>query len=211
MFDVPPGHLGVVIKDHKPLLLEGTAQDPPFRLERDQRLDVVPHDPRERQVGDRRHQVAEQHGALAARLQQDALMVRCVAGGGNDPDPGDDIALAVHEVESTRFVDRHEVVVEVAGRRSLVDVRRVVVLTGLHDIPGVGEGQANRTLTVPIGIAAGMIEVQVRVDHDRDVIGRESRGLEPVLEGGAPIGTAVLNAVNVLKLRRLPCCRVPSR
>ena len=56
--------------------------------------------------------------------------------------PGDDLALAVDEIEPAGLGERHEVVREVARRGALVRVRRAVVLAALHDVARVRERTA---------------------------------------------------------------------
>ena len=64
--DAPEADDGVVLEEHGPPVLLCPAQQAPLALQRRQRLDVVPHDPGEREVRARRDDVAEEAEALLA-------------------------------------------------------------------------------------------------------------------------------------------------
>ena len=64
MFNASPRNGSIVLEDHEPLLVERLLEDLALGLETDQRLYVVPHDPRERQVRMRRNDIPEVEGAL---------------------------------------------------------------------------------------------------------------------------------------------------
>ena len=67
---------------------------------------------------------------------------------------------------------------QVAGAGALVGVAGELELVALHDIGGVGEGQAWRGggSAAPQGIAPGMVEMQVGVDHPAHLLRPMPRG-----------------------------------
>src|SRR6266567_5469735 len=106
-------HLGIVLEAEQPPLRFGLLVQMALRLERHEGLEVISHDPGEREVGRGRDQVRDEAGPLAAALEQDRLVIRHVAGGGETANPRERLRWAVHERE------RHgvEVGCEVARRR----------------------------------------------------------------------------------------------
>ncbi|MBA3466516.1 MAG: hypothetical protein H0T21_03840, partial [Gemmatimonadaceae bacterium] len=48
-----------MLENEQPVLIDGLLEDPPLRLKRDQWLDVVAHDPRQRQVRVSWNEIAE--------------------------------------------------------------------------------------------------------------------------------------------------------
>ena len=65
MLNVPPRNRSVVLEYHQPPLLHGLLQNASLGFESNQRLDVVAHDPRQRQMGMRRDEIAQIERALA--------------------------------------------------------------------------------------------------------------------------------------------------
>src|SRR5690606_16525088 len=140
--------------------------------------------PGEREVSCRGDEVRKVEGALPARLDEDPLMEGYVAGSRDDGDPRHYLALPLHQIEAPRLVDRDEVVREVRGGGALVRVRGEFVLAALHDVAGVGEREANATVRVTVGVPSPVIEVQVRVDDDRHILGAVPSRADPRLECG---------------------------
>jgi hypothetical protein len=67
---------------------------------------------------------------------------------------------------------------------------RVFHLSPMRDVSGIRKGGQHTSLGIvrrDVGAAAGMIKVEVGVDHDRDVIGAEAEGGDRVLERGASV------------------------
>src|SRR5687768_10362309 len=114
MHDSSPGERRVVLEDQEPLFISGATQVFALRLERHERLDVVAHDPWEREVSSGRHEVAEVERSLAARLEERALVMRRGAGCTHDADPRDDLTVAFDEIEEARFSYRLVIVREIA-------------------------------------------------------------------------------------------------
>ena len=76
------------------------------------------------------------------------------------------------------------------------------MFTALHDVSRVGERRPNIAGGIAPGVAAGMIKMQVRIDHERDIIGREARLHDAGFEGRPSRQSVVLNAIDFLELRR---------
>src|SRR5690349_6020439 len=86
-----------------------------------------------------------------------------------------DLLLSTHKIEPVGLGEWNEVVGEIASRRALVGVRRILVLATLHDVARIGESGPHRTRVVAKRIPAGVIEVQMRVDHERYVSRRNTQ------------------------------------
>src|SRR5689334_10966635 len=102
-------------------------------------------------------------------------MPRRVPGRVHRPNSGDDLALPLDEIVSVRLGERDEVVWEVTPGRTLVRVGRELVLARLNDVPRVHECWTETAVGLEHQIAAGVIEVQVRVDDERDVFGTNAK------------------------------------
>src|SRR5687768_951494 len=107
--------------------------------------------------------------------------MRGVAGCRQDADSGNDLLLSAHDLEAPRGADRLPVIREIARRGSFVGVRRPVQLALLHDVARVAEAQPDLTALVLPRVAAGMVEMQVAVDDERNVVHRKSELREPLL------------------------------
>ncbi len=92
-----------------------------------------------------------------------------MARGRDHADAAHDLPLAVHEIEPVLGRDWREVVREIAGRRPLVRVRRVDVFPALHHVAGIREREAWLAPALDERVAAAVVEVEVRIDHDPDV------------------------------------------
>src|SRR5690348_7038280 len=84
-------------------------------------------------------------------------------------DPRDDLVLALDEIVSIRFGEGDEVVREIAAGRTLVRVGSELVLALLNDVFRINERWTEAAVRFEHQVAAGMIEVQVGVDDERDV------------------------------------------
>src|ERR1043166_3649857 len=127
-------------------------------------------------------------------------MVGRVARRRNQRDPADDLLLAIDEVVPAGLGDRDEVVIEVAGRRAFVGMGSIVVLTLLDDISGLRKRELHLPRRALAGIAAGVVEMQMRVDHQRDVRRRMTEFREAILEPRQSGLATVFDAVNVVEL-----------
>ena len=102
--------------------------------------------------------------------------------------------------------DRLEVVGEIARAGALVGVPGELELPLLHHVGGVGERGPHVAprvvlqLGVQRGVAAGVIEVEVGVDHPAHVARQDARRRERVLELGRALEPLVLDTVDVEEL-----------
>src|SRR5689334_11293547 len=87
----------IMFEEQQPLLLEGQVQDPSFRLQCLDREQIVTHDVGERQMRNRRDQIAEEEGSLPFRLNLDTSMTARVAGSDHGSDAGEYFRIAVQE------------------------------------------------------------------------------------------------------------------
>ncbi len=110
------------------------------------------------------------------------------------------IALAQHQLELPRCLDRQIVAIEVAGRCALVRVQRVVVLAALDEVPRLRKRELELSIGVEPGVAAGVIKVEMRVDDDADVLRPHTGLTQSVLEQSLAFRALVLDAVDVLEL-----------
>src|SRR5438067_1873713 len=118
-------------------------------------------------------------------------VARCMDGA----DAGNDLAIALDEIEPVRLGERHEVVREVAAGCPLVRVRREPVLPPLDDVPRLRERWANAAVAVAHGVATGVVEVEVSIDDQCHVLGPEADVEEAVLECRRSALASVLDAV----------------
>src|SRR5881397_752260 len=126
----PRHHGGVVLEPQQPAFGFGPAVQPASRLERDERLQIVSHDPWERQMRAGRHQVREEAGALTAALHQHRLMVGDVTRGRQAANPGHHLGFAGYQVEGYPL----EIGRQIARRGALVPVTRKLELALLHHV-----------------------------------------------------------------------------
>ena len=162
-----------MLEDQQPPLGLRLLIDAPSRLERDERLQVIAHDPRQRQMRNGGHQVGDETGLLARALEQDRLVIGHMTGCRDPADAGQDFGVAVDQLE------RHarEVVWQVTARGALIGVRGKVQLAALHDVACVRKCES-----LARQVAAGVIEMQVRVDDPADVVGTVSQFGQRVFE-----------------------------
>ena len=123
-----------------------------------------------RQVRRRRHQIGDEHRAsvppIRCRRSDDARCGRRSA----HPHARHDRLVIVDQLQHAGLGERHEVVRQVAGAVALVRMRRVLPLAAADDVAGARERGRKRAGRVAHREAAGMIEVQVRGEHDVDVL-----------------------------------------
>src|SRR5438105_2718551 len=84
----PRNHRRVVLEEQQPRLRLRPLVQAALRLERHQRLQVVAHDPRQRQAGGGRHQVRPEADAVPGALDQDRLVKGDVPRRGEAADAG---------------------------------------------------------------------------------------------------------------------------
>src|SRR5437764_264457 len=147
-------------------------------------------------MGAGRDEVREEADPLTAALNQDRLVIGHVSGRREAADAGKGRRLAVDE----REWDRLEVGREVARRRALVGVARELQLPPLDDVAGLWETESDATRRIAVGIAARVIEVQVRIDHPADIGGDMTELRERIFELGTPVLPFVHDPVDVFEL-----------
>src|SRR3569833_2157234 len=129
VLDLRPCDDGIVLEDQRPAFVDGAFEDATLCLQRDERLDVVTHDPRQRQVRHRRRQVRDVEAQCAvATVDEQTLMMWRVARRLHRMNSRDDLAVTVDELHLAGGAQRLEVVRKVARGRTLVRVRRPLVL-----------------------------------------------------------------------------------
>src|SRR6476659_3054688 len=109
-------------------------------------------------------EIREVESDFTRALETNPLVIRHVTGCGDNANALHDVAFACDEVELSGIAHRHEVVREVARGRSLVGVRGELVLSRLHHVPGLRERRTYLTVRGASGVAARVVEMQVRVD-----------------------------------------------
>src|SRR6266540_2879827 len=194
------GHdLGVVFEHEQPLLGLRPLVQPPPSLECDEWFQVVAHDPGQRQMRCRRHEIRDKAGLFPAALEQNRLVIGDMSWRRQPADPRKDFRLAVDQVE------RHalEIVRQIAARGALVRVPGEVQLAFLHDIARLGKRQADLPGGVDPVVAARVIEMEMGVDHPANVFRPMTELVECVLQFGAPAGSRVLDTVDVGELAAL--------
>src|SRR5437763_5260245 len=110
-----------------------------------------------------------------------------------DANSFDDLSLATYEFEFSSGYNRHEVALEIARTRSLIRMRCVIVFAALHEVSGVRERRLDSIRFVAVRVAAGVIEMKMRVDHDADVFRSSADLSQPILERCTPIFAFVLD------------------
>src|SRR5690349_21472890 len=111
-------------------------------------------------MGGGRDQVREKERSLAIGVDEQALMPGRVAGSVDGANAGDDLSLALDEIEFAGLEQRNEVVSEIASRRALVGVGREFVFAALHDVARLGKGRTHRIGAIADSVAARVIEMQ---------------------------------------------------
>ena len=192
-----------MLEYQQPIVPQCVGEQLPFRFQRHQRLHVVAHDPRQRQVVRRGDDIAKKAGRLAAGPQHDALVMRCVPGREPHGYAGHNLPVPRDEVEAVGRDDGRPVGRKVAGRCAFVGVLGVRSLTGLHDESRIGKRRHDFTARILPAVATSMIEVQMGVDDEPHVVGLEAGLANPILERGASVGPFVLHTVDLVELRNL--------
>ena len=99
-------------------------------------------------------------GAAAGAVAAGAVAAG-VAARPADADAGHDLGVTRNELENTRCLQRHEVVLQVARAVPLVRMRRVLPLLIAYDVPRIREGRPNFAGLGARREPTRMIEVQV--------------------------------------------------
>ena len=88
---------------------------------------------------------------------------------------------------------------EVARRRALVRVRRVFVLPLLHHVARLGKCRDDIALGIASGVSTGVIKVQMRIDHERDVRRLIAKLPQSVLQLRGVALAAILHAIDIVE------------
>src|SRR2546425_9608147 len=88
-----------MLEDEEPLLGLRALVQPAASLERHERLEVVAHDPRKREVGGGRHDIGDEAGLLAAAVDENGLVIRHVPRRRQGPNAGQDFRSEEHTSE----------------------------------------------------------------------------------------------------------------
>ncbi len=164
-----------------------------------QRIQIEAHDPGIRQMGERRDQVRNKAGLLPLRLHPDALHILRVARHHLDPNPRDNLHVALQEIR-----------LRLGGTETAFDVTRPVALGGrngmfpfalLHAVSGARK-RRHHPRPLAACVPAAVIEVKVRVNHNVDLFGSEA-----VL---GQFGQQRCGLLDVVNLRELPIELVPN-
>ena len=83
--------------------------------------------------------------------------------------PGMTVAVAVDQIEDAGLAERHVVLGEIARAVALVRMGGVLVFRRARDVARAGKRRHERGRRVAAREAAGVIEMQVRCQHDVDV------------------------------------------
>ena len=100
-----------------------------------------------------------------------------VAGRHQHVEGSGDPRAVLHPLHPPGLDQRHEVVLEVRGLVPRVGTDRLLVLPPVEVIGGVRKGRDD-PVSLPPGGPAGVVEVEVRIDHDVDVFRRDPELVE---------------------------------
>ena len=128
---------------------------------------------------DGRNQIAEIERNLSFRFDFDTLMAAGMAFRDDHRHAGQHLRIAVQKFPSLHMRDRREVLPPVAHARPFVRARRVLEFAALHKVFGPWK-RRHHLIVLADGIAAGVIEMQMRVDDHMNVFGPKTPGLQGV-------------------------------
>ena len=112
------------------------------------------------------NQIGRKDRGPIARLEVDDLVEPGVAAGSAEADAGHHFFVAAHEVHDTRVRERREVLRQIARPVPLVRMCRILPLAVADPIARPGKRRHESARSVARGETAGVIEVQVRGEHD---------------------------------------------
>ncbi len=113
-------------------------------------------------------------------------MVHGVTARAPHADPRQHFPILLDELHASRIQQRHVVLGEVARAIALVRVGRVLPLAATDEVPGIRKARRD-AVAIPRRESTGVIEVQMRRQHDVDVLRREPGVGERVVEVTRPI------------------------
>src|SRR5439155_8856795 len=159
----------VVGEADDPFLADRARQDRLLRREGFEREQVERRYPREAEMVAVGHEVGREEERLARVADAHGLRAAGVALYPIEPDPGKDLDALVDELELARGLERRVVVGEIRAARALVGRVRIDPLEALEYVRRAREC-GDELLTVAIGVAAGVIEVEMGVHDERHFI-----------------------------------------
>src|SRR3989441_6990722 len=121
-----------MLEDEEPLLGLRALVQPAASLERYERLEVVAHDPRKREVGGGRHDIRDEACLLAAAVDKNGLVIRHVPRRRQGPNAGQDFHLAVDQLERNAL----EIGGEVTPGGAFVGMAGKIELALFFDVAG---------------------------------------------------------------------------
>ena len=114
-----------------------------------------------------------------------------------------DFPLALDQFKATSLDNRIPIGRKVARRGPLVRPLGIDELSALHDVARIRERRRHLPVGSASRVAARMVEVQMRVDHERDVGGGKTGGADAVFKRRRSFADGVLDAVDLVEFGRL--------
>ena len=115
-----------------------------------------------------------------------------VTAGAPDLHARHDRLIVVHELEDARLRQRHVIIRQIARAIAFVRVRRILPLAAANHVLRAGKPRADAAGRVADREAAGVIEVQMAREHDVDVLGRDARVGERLVQASDAIDTVAV-------------------
>src|SRR5438477_1114355 len=167
----------IVGETDDPPLVDRAPQDQLFRGERVQREKVERRDPGQREMVAIGHEVARKEERGVAIGDAHGLGPAGVALHAVEPHARKYFDGLIDELELARNLEGRVVVRQIAAAGSLIRGDRILPLATLEHVARAREGGDDPTV-IAVGIPAGVVEVQVRVDDQRYLLGSHAEGLE---------------------------------
>src|SRR5687768_6581359 len=184
--DVSGSDARIVLEENQVLALDRLSDEVPLERHRLHGEQVVSHDPGVLQVRRRRDQIRDEHGGLPARLDEDDLVLAGVAAGANHTDAGTYGFVPGEERHDAGVLQRHEIVLQVAGAVSIVWMRCVLPLGRANQISGVGKTRSHAVAVADRG-AAEMVPMKVGRQRQVDRRTRQAGLRQCVVQRTRPI------------------------
>src|SRR5438477_1928907 len=167
----------IVGETDDPPLVDRAPQDQLFRGERVQREKVERRDPGQREMVAIGHEVARKEERGVAIGDAHGLGPAGVALHAVEPHARKYFDGLIDELELARNLEGRVVVRQIAAAGSLIRGDRILPLATLEHVARAREGGDDPTV-IAVGVPAGVVEVQVRVDDQRYLLGSHAEGLE---------------------------------
>jgi hypothetical protein len=118
-----------------------------------------------------RHEIGDEGGRLAARLDDDHLMVHRVAASASHPYSRHDGLIVIDELKHAGIGQRQEVFRQIARAIAIAGVGGISPLAATDDVLGARKPRADAAARVPCREPARVIEMEMGRQHDVDVLG----------------------------------------